>query len=77
MQERRKMGLEFVRGNNARCPPFLVGGLMVMCLFLLCSWWSLSSQNFELLRQIDNLAEQLKVKYVLNQKFLNNRLNDV
>ncbi|KAL0279137.1 UNVERIFIED_CONTAM: hypothetical protein PYX00_000751 [Menopon gallinae] len=57
------MGLEFTRGNGARCPPFLVGGLMIMCLFLLCSWWSLYSDNFELLRQNDNLAAQLKMSH--------------
>lgn len=62
MITKERMGLEFGRGNNPRCPPFLVGGLMVMCLFLLCNWWSLSSENFELLRAKEDLAEQLRVK---------------
>ncbi|KAK6624943.1 hypothetical protein RUM44_011807 [Polyplax serrata] len=55
------MGIDLVRGSNPKCPSFLLCGLSVMCFFLLCNWWSLSSQNFELLKQIDNLAEQLRV----------------
>jgi hypothetical protein len=54
------MGLETMRGGYGRCPPLLVGGLLVVCLILTCNWWSLSTQNYELVKQIDEIGEQLR-----------------
>ncbi|KYM93924.1 hypothetical protein ALC62_15459 [Cyphomyrmex costatus] len=50
-----------MRVSGGRCPPLLVGGLLLVCLMLVCSWWTLSSENLELIRQIDDLNEQLKI----------------
>ncbi|XP_031834975.1 uncharacterized protein LOC116428049 isoform X2 [Nomia melanderi] len=55
------MGIDSMRVGGGRCPPLLVGGLLVTCLMLICSWWTLSSENIELVRQIDELNEQLKI----------------
>lgn len=52
-----------MRVGGGRCPPLLVGGLLVACLMLICNWWTLSSENIELVRQIDELNEQLKIRY--------------
>ncbi|XP_076761317.1 uncharacterized protein LOC143429480 isoform X2 [Xylocopa sonorina] len=54
------MGIDSMRVGGGRCPPLLVGGLLVACLMLICNWWTLSSENIELVRQIDELNEQLK-----------------
>lgn len=53
------MAIDYVRGGNPRCPSLIVGGLMLVLLFFACSWWSLTSQNFELVTQIENLETQL------------------
>ncbi|KAK2585187.1 hypothetical protein KPH14_009897 [Odynerus spinipes] len=50
-----------MRVGGGRCPPLLVGGLLIACLILICNWWTLSSENIELVRQIDELNEQLKI----------------
>ncbi|XP_063242656.1 protein GOLM2-like isoform X2 [Bacillus rossius redtenbacheri] len=50
-----------MRGVHGRCPPFLVGGLLVLCFILAFNWWSLSAQNNELLRQVEELSDQLKI----------------
>ncbi|XP_018362865.1 PREDICTED: uncharacterized protein LOC108761042 isoform X1 [Trachymyrmex cornetzi] len=55
------MGIDSMRVGGGRCPPLLVGGLLLACLMLVCSWWTLSSENLELIRQIDDLNEQLKI----------------
>ncbi|XP_078049568.1 uncharacterized protein LOC144476466 isoform X1 [Augochlora pura] len=55
------MGIDSMRVGGGRCPPLLVGGLLVTCLMLICNWWTLSSENIELVRQIDELNEQLKI----------------
>ncbi|XP_076303825.1 uncharacterized protein LOC143221965 isoform X2 [Lasioglossum baleicum] len=55
------MGIDSMRVGGGRCPPLLVGGLLVACLMLICNWWTLSSENIELVRQIDELNEQLKI----------------
>ncbi|XP_071642436.1 uncharacterized protein [Temnothorax longispinosus] len=55
------MGIDGMRVGGGRCPPLLVGGLLLACLMLVCSWWTLSSENLELIRQIDDLNEQLKI----------------
>ncbi|XP_018405330.1 PREDICTED: uncharacterized protein LOC108781752 isoform X2 [Cyphomyrmex costatus] len=55
------MGIDSMRVSGGRCPPLLVGGLLLVCLMLVCSWWTLSSENLELIRQIDDLNEQLKI----------------
>ncbi|XP_011690477.1 PREDICTED: uncharacterized protein LOC105451497 isoform X3 [Wasmannia auropunctata] len=55
------MGIDGMRVGGGRCPPLLVGGLLLACLMLICSWWTLSSENLELIRQIDDLNEQLKI----------------
>ncbi|KDR13779.1 protein CASC4-like isoform X1 [Zootermopsis nevadensis] len=55
------MSLDNMRGSYGRCPPFLVAGLLVVCIILTFNWWSLSSQNYDLIRQIEELGEQLKI----------------
>ncbi|XP_066591451.1 ATP synthase subunit b-like isoform X3 [Prorops nasuta] len=55
------MGIDSMRVGGGRCSPLLVGGLLVSCLMLICNWWTLSSENIELLRQLDDLNEQLKI----------------
>ncbi|XP_060817127.1 Golgi membrane protein 1-like isoform X3 [Bombus pascuorum] len=55
------MGIDSMRVGGGRCPPLLVGGLFAACLMLICNWWTLSSENIELVRQIDELNEQLKI----------------
>lgn len=55
------MGIDGMRVGGGRCPPLLVAGLLVVCLMLICNWWTLSSENLELLGQIDDLNEQLKM----------------
>ncbi|XP_071863226.1 uncharacterized protein isoform X2 [Bombus fervidus] len=55
------MGIDSMRVGGGRCPPLLVGGLLAACLMLICNWWTLSSENIELVRQIDELNEQLKI----------------
>ncbi|XP_076175620.1 uncharacterized protein LOC143150915 isoform X2 [Ptiloglossa arizonensis] len=55
------MGIDSMRVGGGRCPPLLVGGLFVACLMLICNWWTLSSENIELVRQIDELNELLKI----------------
>ncbi|XP_043253552.1 Golgi membrane protein 1-like isoform X2 [Colletes gigas] len=55
------MGIDSMRVGGGRCPPLLVGGLLVACLMLICNWWTLSTENIELVRQIDELNEQLKI----------------
>ncbi|XP_071581515.1 uncharacterized protein [Temnothorax nylanderi] len=55
------MGIDGMRVGGGRCPPLLVGGLLLACLMLVCSWWTLSSENLDLIRQIDDLNEQLKI----------------
>ncbi|KAI4483339.1 hypothetical protein M0802_013486 [Mischocyttarus mexicanus] len=55
------MGIDSMRVGGGRCSPLLVGGLLIACLMLVCNWWTLSSENLELLRQIDELTEQLKI----------------
>ncbi|CAK9819156.1 hypothetical protein ANTPLA_LOCUS10092 [Anthophora plagiata] len=55
------MGIDSMRVGGGRCPSLLVGGLFIACLMLICSWWTLSSENIELVRQIDELNEQLKI----------------
>ncbi|KAH0955475.1 hypothetical protein HN011_009010 [Eciton burchellii] len=55
------MGIDGMRVGGGRCPPLLVGGLLLACLMLICNWWTLSSENLDLVRQIDDLNEQLKI----------------
>nr|CAD7266472.1 unnamed protein product [Timema shepardi]CAD7572552.1 unnamed protein product [Timema californicum] len=55
------MSFDSMRGNHGRCPPFIVGGLLVLCFILTFNWWSLSSQNYDLIKQIEELGEQLKI----------------
>lgn len=55
------MGIDSMRVGGGRCPPLLVAGLLAACLMLICNWWTLSSENIELLRQFDELNEQLKI----------------
>lgn len=50
-----------MRVGGGRCSPLLVGGLLIACLLLICNWWTLSSENIVLVRQIDELNEQLKI----------------
>ncbi|XP_014471555.1 PREDICTED: uncharacterized protein LOC106742791 isoform X2 [Dinoponera quadriceps] len=55
------MGIDGMRVGGGRCPPLLVVALLLVCLMLFCNWWALSSENVELVRQIDELNEQLKI----------------
>jgi type VI protein secretion system component VasF len=57
-----EMSLDNMRGVYGRCPPFLVAGLLVVCIILTFNWWSLSSQNYDLIKQIEELSEQLKIR---------------
>ena len=56
------MSIDSMRVGGGRCPPLLVGGLFVVCLMLIINWYTISSENLELLRQIDELNEQLKIR---------------
>ena len=56
------MSIDKMRVNGGRCPPLLVGGLLIACFMMICNWWTLSSANLELLRQIDELTEQIKIR---------------
>ncbi|XP_058809324.1 uncharacterized protein LOC131674588 isoform X1 [Phymastichus coffea] len=55
------MSIDSMRMGGGRCPPLLVGGLLIACIMMVCNWWTLSSTNLELLRQIDELNEQIKI----------------
>ncbi|XP_012256129.2 tax1-binding protein 1 homolog B-like isoform X3 [Athalia rosae] len=55
------MGIDGMRVGGGRCPPLIVGGLLLACFLLVCNWWSLSTENTELLRQIDELSQHLKI----------------
>ncbi|XP_066996873.1 protein GOLM2 isoform X2 [Anabrus simplex] len=56
------MGLDSMRGSYyGRCPPFLVGALFLICLILTFNWWSSSAQNYDLIKQLNDLSEQLKI----------------
>lgn len=55
------MGIDSMRVGTGRCSPLLVGGLFIACLMLICNWWTLSSENLDLVHQIDELNEQLKI----------------
>lgn len=62
------MGIDGMRVGGGRCPFLIVGGLLLVCIMLLCNWWALTSENAELLRQIDELSEQLKYRYLFIYK---------
>ncbi|OAD55435.1 hypothetical protein WN48_04692 [Eufriesea mexicana] len=55
------MGIDSMRVGGGRCPSLLVGGLLVACLVLICNWWTATSENIDLVRQIDKLNEELKI----------------
>jgi len=55
------MTIDSMRVGGGRCPPLLVTGLLIACIMMVCNWWTLSSTNLELLRQIDELNEQIKI----------------
>lgn len=57
------MGFDTMRMNSGRCPPFLVAGLLVACVLLTCNWWTLSSQNYDILKELEEMGEQLKKWY--------------
>ena len=57
------MSIDSMRVGGGRCPPLLVGGLLIACIMMVCNWWTLSSTNYELARQIDDLTEELKMRY--------------
>lgn len=54
------MGFDTMRVNSGRCPPFLVAGLLVACVLLTCNWWTLSSQNYDILKELEEMGDQLK-----------------
>ncbi|XP_046398383.1 uncharacterized protein LOC124165125 isoform X2 [Ischnura elegans] len=55
------MGIEQMRGNYGRYPPFLFGGLLLVCLISTVQWWSLATQNNDLIRQLEDLGEKFKL----------------
>lgn len=56
----RKMGFENMRSGNSRYQN-LVLALIIVCFYLTYTWWYLSTQNYELLKQMDDMGEQLRV----------------
>lgn len=60
--QKLEMSLDSMRGSYGRSPPFLVAGLLVVCVLLTFNWWTLSTQNYDLIRQIAELGEQLKIR---------------
>ncbi|KAJ8669008.1 hypothetical protein QAD02_000267 [Eretmocerus hayati] len=55
------MSFDSMRVGGGRCPPLVVGVLIIACTFMLCNWWTLSSTNYELIHQIDELNEQIRI----------------
>ncbi|PNF35517.1 hypothetical protein B7P43_G04102 [Cryptotermes secundus] len=70
-----EMSLDNMRGSYGRCPPFLVAGLLVVCIILTFNWWSLSSQNYDLIKQIEELGEQLKISSEEQELCVHHRLS--
>lgn len=60
--QKLEMSLDNMRGSYGRSPPFLVAGLLVVCVLLTFNWWTLSTQNYDLIKQIAELGEQLKIR---------------
>lgn len=65
-----------MRSGHARCPTYLVAGLLVMSFLLICNWWSLSSQNYELLKEMDDMGTQLSLCFD-NKLTCSSKLNAV
>ncbi|KAF7994198.1 hypothetical protein HCN44_011467 [Aphidius gifuensis] len=55
------MGIDGMRVGAGRCPPLVVAVLLLISFLLVCNWWNLSTENAELLYQIDQLHEELKI----------------
>ncbi|XP_026272907.1 uncharacterized protein LOC113202749 [Frankliniella occidentalis] len=53
------MGVDLLRGSGGRSH-FLVATFAILSLFLLFNWWSLSTDNLDLLKQIEGLTQHLK-----------------
>ncbi|XP_071448428.1 myosin heavy chain, clone 203-like isoform X3 [Hetaerina americana] len=76
------MGIEQMRGNYGRYPPFLFGGLLLVCLISTVQWWSLATQNNDLIRQLEDLGEKFKLssdqrdECLQLRMILNNRLKN-
>lgn len=60
--QKLEMSLDSMRGSYGRSPPLLVAGLLVVCVLLTFNWWTLSTQNYDLIKQIAELGEQLKIR---------------
>jgi hypothetical protein len=56
------MGVDSMRVGGGRCSPFLTGVYVIALIMLAYHYWSLSSTNSELLRQVDELNEQIKIR---------------
>lgn len=67
------MGIDSMRVGGGRCPPLVLGGLLTACIMLICNWWILSSENIELVRQLDELNEQLRIRYCFMKQFYINQ----
>ncbi|CAD6208611.1 GSCOCG00010591001-RA-CDS [Cotesia congregata] len=70
-------------GSGGRFPStFSVIILFIVCFIVTCNWWSLSTENIELISQVDQLQEKLKTsieerdKYQSIDENLKERLND-
>lgn len=55
------MGIDGMRVGGGRCPPLVAISILISFL-LVCNWWNLSTENTELLSQIDQLHEELKIR---------------
>lgn len=55
------MALDSMRLSGGRCPPLIVTILLLACFLLIFNWWSLSTENVELMSQLDQLQDQLKI----------------
>ncbi|XP_034244622.1 myosin-2 heavy chain, non muscle-like [Thrips palmi] len=53
------MGVDLLRGGGGR-GHFLIACFALLSLFLLFNWWSLSTENLDLLKQIDDLSQHMK-----------------
>ncbi|KAJ1521291.1 hypothetical protein ONE63_002969 [Megalurothrips usitatus] len=66
------MGVDLLRGGGGRAH-FLVASLALLSLFLLFNWWSISTDNLDLLKQIEGLSQHLKSSSGLLDQCRNDR----
>ncbi|KAK0168632.1 hypothetical protein PV327_002410 [Microctonus hyperodae] len=68
--KKRNMVMDSMRLGGGRCPPLVVSILLLACFLLIFNWWSLSTENIELINQLDQLQDQLKITVDERDKFL-------